>query len=111
MSAPLLVVDNLCVAAGDQMILDSASFILDAGTRTGIIGESGSGKTMTALAILITGAHKSGSAGAFSNEGVGITASAFSTLAPQLTILLTIAVFHIRHRLRTEYRAVKSKIA
>lgn len=49
--------------------------------------------TMTALAILITDAHRSGSAGSFSNEGVGITASAFSTLAPQLTILLTFAVF------------------
>ena len=49
--------------------------------------------TMTALAILITNAHLEGSAGSFSNEGVGITASAFSHLAPQLTILLMIAVF------------------
>lgn len=49
--------------------------------------------TMTALAILITGAHKSGAAETFSDEGVGITARAFSDLAPQLTILLTIAVF------------------
>ena len=49
--------------------------------------------TMTALAILITGAHKAGSAGNFSNEGVGITANAFSTLSPSLTYLLAIAVF------------------
>ena len=49
--------------------------------------------TMTALAILITGAHKTGASEAFSSEGVGITARAFSNLAPQLTILLTIAVF------------------
>lgn len=49
--------------------------------------------TMTALAILITNAHLEGSAGSFSNEGVGITASAFSHLAPQLTVLLMIAVF------------------
>jgi AGCS family alanine or glycine:cation symporter len=49
--------------------------------------------TMTALAILITGAYKIGSTGNFSNEGVGITASAFSSLSPVLTYMLAIAVF------------------
>jgi len=49
--------------------------------------------TMTALAILITGAHEAGSSGSFSNEGVGITASAFCSLSPSLTYLLAIAVF------------------
>ncbi len=49
--------------------------------------------TMTALAILITGAHEVGSPGNFTNEGVGITASAFSSLSPIFTYLLTIAVF------------------
>jgi len=49
--------------------------------------------TMTALAILITEAHHKGSAGGFSNEGVGITASAFSALAGWLPYLLTLAVF------------------
>ncbi len=49
--------------------------------------------TMTAMAILITGAHLEGSAGNFSNEGVGITASAFSSLAPWLTVALMAAVF------------------
>ncbi|MEO0514425.1 MAG: alanine/glycine:cation symporter family protein [Planctomycetota bacterium] len=49
--------------------------------------------TMTALAILITGAHLEGSAGNFTNEGVGITASAFSSLAPWLTVALMAAVF------------------
>ncbi len=49
--------------------------------------------TMTALAILITGAHLKGSAGGFSNEGVGITASAFSSLAGWLPYMLTLAVF------------------
>ncbi len=52
MSAPLLRVENLSVRAGEQVILDSVSFDLDAGSRTGIIGESGSGKTMSALAIM-----------------------------------------------------------
>ena len=49
--------------------------------------------TMTALAILITGAYKIGSTGNFTNEGVGITASAFSSLSPVFTYMLTIAVF------------------
>ena len=49
--------------------------------------------TMTALAILITGSHLEDSAGNFSNEGVGITASAFSSLAPWLTVALMVAVF------------------
>ena len=49
--------------------------------------------TMTALAILITGAHEIGSAGSFTNEGVGITASAFNTLSPVFTYMLAIAVF------------------
>ena len=49
--------------------------------------------TMTALAILITGADKAGTAGAFTNEGVGITAAAFNSLSPVLTYMLTVAVF------------------
>ena len=49
--------------------------------------------TMTALAILTTGAYRSGRAGNFSNEGVGITASAFSSLSPIFTYMLAIAVF------------------
>ena len=49
--------------------------------------------TMTALAILITGACKAGSTGNFTNEGVGITASAFNSLSPAFTYMLAIAVF------------------
>jgi AGCS family alanine or glycine:cation symporter len=49
--------------------------------------------TMTALAILITGAHEIGAAGTFSNEGVGITATAFNSLSSSFTYMLTIAVF------------------
>ena len=52
MSAPLLEVESLTVHAGRNQILDHVSFSLDGSSRTGIIGESGSGKTMTALAIL-----------------------------------------------------------
>ena len=49
--------------------------------------------TMTALAILITNAHTKEVSGGFSNEGVGITAAAFSSLAPWLALMLMLAVF------------------
>ncbi len=49
--------------------------------------------TMTALAILITNAHTKEVGVEFANEGVGITAAAFSSLAPWLTYLLMAAVF------------------
>jgi len=60
---------------------------------TGPFIDTGIVCTMTALAILITGAHLKGSAGGFTNEGVGITASAFSSLAGWLPYMLTLAVF------------------
>lgn len=49
--------------------------------------------TMTALAILITESHTAAVSEGFANKGVGITAAAFSQLAPQLSYLLSIAVF------------------
>ncbi|MEA1903677.1 MAG: ABC transporter ATP-binding protein [Actinomycetota bacterium] len=52
MSEPLLSVENLTVFAGETKLVDSASFTLERGSRTGIIGESGSGKTITALAVM-----------------------------------------------------------
>jgi peptide/nickel transport system ATP-binding protein len=52
MTDPLLQVENLSVTAGDTVLIDRASFALEAGSRTGLIGESGSGKTLTALAVL-----------------------------------------------------------
>jgi len=49
----LLEVTGLTVhSASGQLILDDVSWSLDAGGRLGLIGESGSGKSMTALAIL-----------------------------------------------------------
>jgi len=53
---PLLEVRGLSVhlptAAGEVQILDDVSFSVGRGTTLGLIGESGSGKSMTALAIL-----------------------------------------------------------
>jgi peptide/nickel transport system ATP-binding protein len=47
-----LVVRDLTVRIGGRAVVDSVSFTLADGARLGIIGESGSGKSITALAIL-----------------------------------------------------------
>jgi peptide/nickel transport system ATP-binding protein len=48
---PLLEVQNLSIGFGDSRAIQDVSLALEAGDRFGIIGESGSGKTLTALAI------------------------------------------------------------
>ncbi len=56
MSAPLLRVRNLEIAfdtkEGQRKVVDRVSFSVDQGEVLGIIGESGSGKTLSAMAIL-----------------------------------------------------------
>ena len=48
----LLEVEDLTVRFGDHVVVDQVSFTLDRGARLGIIGESGSGKTLTALSVI-----------------------------------------------------------
>ena len=48
----LLEVEALSVRFGDKAVVDDVSFQLEPGERLGIIGESGSGKSMTCLALL-----------------------------------------------------------
>jgi ABC-type glutathione transport system ATPase component len=48
----LLAVRDLTVRFGDHAVVDDVSFDLETGGRLGIIGESGSGKTMAMLAVL-----------------------------------------------------------
>jgi peptide/nickel transport system ATP-binding protein len=48
----LLEVEGLTVRFGEQTVVDDVSFTIDHGQRLAIIGESGSGKTLTALALI-----------------------------------------------------------
>lgn len=48
----VLRVDDLTVRFGERTVVDSLSFEIEQGERIGLIGESGSGKTLTALAVL-----------------------------------------------------------
>ncbi|MCB9541745.1 MAG: ABC transporter ATP-binding protein [Myxococcales bacterium] len=56
MSTPLLEVQDLVIEfdtrAGRRRVVDRVSFRLDRGEVLGILGESGSGKTMTTMAVL-----------------------------------------------------------
>ena len=60
----LLSVSNLSISFGDTTVVDNISFEINEGERVCIIGESGSGKSVTALAIdalLPVGATATGS--------------------------------------------------
>ena len=52
MTTPLLRVENLSISAGADLLVEDVSFNVARGQRIGLIGESGSGKTITALSIL-----------------------------------------------------------
>ncbi len=49
---PVLVAKDLSVAVGNLPLVTDVSFSLAAGERVGLIGESGSGKSLTALALM-----------------------------------------------------------
>jgi len=50
MSEPLLDIENLTVRAGEATLVSKLSLRIERGERVGLIGESGSGKSLTALA-------------------------------------------------------------
>ncbi|WP_319542093.1 ABC transporter ATP-binding protein [uncultured Pseudodesulfovibrio sp.] len=52
MTMPLLNVDNLTIAFGQQHVVQNVSFTVHAGETLAIVGESGSGKSMTARAAM-----------------------------------------------------------
>lgn len=47
-----LLVKDLCISIGGRQVVSGVSFEVPNGARVGIIGESGSGKSLTALAVL-----------------------------------------------------------
>lgn len=47
-----LVVQDLIIELGGRRVVDGVSFAVPDGARVGLIGESGSGKSLTALAVL-----------------------------------------------------------
>ncbi|MFT4044027.1 MAG: ABC transporter ATP-binding protein [Gordonia sp. (in: high G+C Gram-positive bacteria)] len=50
--APVLTVDGLNISSRNGTLVRDVSFTLHAGERVGLIGESGSGKSLTSLAIM-----------------------------------------------------------
>jgi peptide/nickel transport system ATP-binding protein len=52
MTAGVLTVEGLCVEAGGALVTEDVSFRLEAGEMLGLVGESGCGKTITALSIM-----------------------------------------------------------
>lgn len=49
---PALEVDGLTVSTADRMLVSPLSFRIERGERVGLIGESGSGKSLTSLAVM-----------------------------------------------------------
>ena len=63
-SDPVLRVEALGVSVGSRELVHDVTFSVDRGERVGLIGESGSGKSLTALGVmglLAEGLHASGS--------------------------------------------------
>jgi peptide/nickel transport system ATP-binding protein len=79
----LLDVTGLSVRAGGRAVVDDVSFAVAPGERVGIIGESGSGKSVTSLAalgLLDGGLTASGSVLLYGTEVVGATDRALRPL-------------------------------
>ncbi|MEA3109731.1 MAG: peptide/nickel transport system ATP-binding protein ddpF, partial [Gammaproteobacteria bacterium] len=70
---PLLLVDRLSVSIGDAPIIRQLSFRVDAGEIVGLAGASGSGKSMTALAIMRLLPPRARLSGAVYLNGAAIT--------------------------------------
>ncbi|GAA0544240.1 ABC transporter ATP-binding protein [Saccharopolyspora erythraea] len=75
---PVLEVEGLTVELGGRRVVDGVDFRLGRGERRGVIGESGSGKSLTGLALLgllPTGARAGGSVRFDGEELLGLPES------------------------------------
>jgi peptide/nickel transport system ATP-binding protein len=72
-ATPLLTVDRLSVSIGGTQIIRQLSFRVDAGEIVGLAGASGSGKSLTALAIMRLLPPHARSSGAVYLNGAAIT--------------------------------------
>ncbi|MDW6056933.1 ATP-binding cassette domain-containing protein [Streptomyces sp. FXJ1.4098] len=52
MTKDVLAVRNLDVTVGGRKLVEDVDFTIRAGERVGLIGESGSGKSLTALSVM-----------------------------------------------------------
>jgi oligopeptide/dipeptide ABC transporter ATP-binding protein len=82
---PVLAVENLRVHTGDMTLVEDVSFAIGAGERVGLIGESGSGKSLTAtslMGLLPEGLHNEGSVklDGVDHDLVGATQKQFNSL-------------------------------
>jgi peptide/nickel transport system ATP-binding protein len=78
---PVLAVEGLTVAAdGGRPLVDDVSFTLRAGERLGVIGESGSGKSLTALAVAGLLAPGLGAQGSVRLSGTEVVGASEATL-------------------------------
>jgi peptide/nickel transport system ATP-binding protein len=86
-TVPLLQVEDLHVwfdlqGGGELHAVQGVGFTLERGERLGLVGESGCGKTTTALAILGLLPPTAGAAGRVLLEGVDMLAGGESTIRP-----------------------------
>ena len=87
MSEPLLQVEDLHVwfdlqGGGELHAVQGVGFTLERGERLGLVGESGCGKTTTALAIMGLLPPSASAAGRVLHEGVDMLAGGESTIRP-----------------------------
>lgn len=87
----LLDVRGLSVSAGAQRVVDDVTFSVDAGERVGVIGESGSGKSVTSLAVtglLASSLTPSGSVRLEGSEVIGTADRALRALRGPVASLM-----------------------
>jgi ABC-type cobalamin/Fe3+-siderophores transport system ATPase subunit len=79
----LLKVKNLSVHAGSKQLVSDLSFTLEKGERLGLIGESGSGKSLSSLAIFQTASSPPALSNSLaSRSSARPTASSIACVAP-----------------------------